>query len=146
MALDFQVVIDCADPHGLADWWADVLGWEVEPSDEGFIRAMVEGGFATEDDTTTHRGVLVWRTGAAINHPGGRDSGRPRILFQLVPEPKAAKNRMHLDLRPVQEDPEAQIRELVAKGATVLGTGAQGPYRWITLADPEGNEFCVPAS
>ena len=75
MAYDFQVVIDSADPHAQADWWADVLGWQVEPSDEDFIRKMISEGYATEDDTTTHNGVLVWKEGAAINHPGGRESG-----------------------------------------------------------------------
>ena len=51
MALDFQLVIDCAEPHTLADWWADALGWEVEDTDEDFIRRMVKEGFATDDDT-----------------------------------------------------------------------------------------------
>jgi len=146
MAYDFQVVIDCADPHVLADWWADVLGWEVEPSDEGFIRKMVEAGYASDEDTTTHRGVLVWRTGAAINHPGGRDSGRPRVLFQQVPEAKTVKNRIHLDLRGGDEDPERKIADLLAKGATFLHRGSEGPAEWATLADPEGNEFCVPTT
>ena len=67
----FQVVVDCADPHPLADWWAEVLGWQVEPQDEGFIRSMIDQGFATEDETTRHHGKLVWATGAAINHPEG---------------------------------------------------------------------------
>ena len=48
-----QVVVDCADPHPLADWWAEALGWQVEPQDEEFIRSMVDQGFATDDDTTT---------------------------------------------------------------------------------------------
>jgi Glyoxalase-like domain len=147
MALDFQIVIDCADPHGLADWWADTLGWEVEPTDESFIRKMLDEGHAVEDETTTHDGRLVWKTGAAINHPGGRESGRPRILFQLVPEPKTVKNRVHIDLRPIRPDAEDQIAGLVAKGATVLGTGSEGPMaKWTVLADPEGNEFCVPTN
>ena len=60
MAYDFQVVIDCADPHTLADWWADLLGWTVEPSDEAFIRKMIEEGYAKEEETTRHNGVLVW--------------------------------------------------------------------------------------
>jgi hypothetical protein len=147
MAYDLQIVIDAAAPHELADWWADALGWDVEPSDEGFIRKMIEQGFASEEDTITHRGVLVWRTGVAINHPAGSDGGRPRILFQLVPEAKTVKNRLHLDLRPVSADPERQIEELVAKGATLLWRGEEGPNtRWATLADPEGNEFCVPTA
>ena len=147
MALDFQLVIDCAEPHVLADWWADVLGWEVEQGDEGFVRRMIEQGYASEDDVTTHDGRLVWKTATAINHPGGRESGRPRILFELVPEGKTVKNRVHVDLRPISDDPEQQIADLLAKGARLLWRGQEGPNaRWATLADPEGNEFCVPTS
>jgi len=99
MAYDFQVVIDCADPHALADWWAEAIGWAVEPSDEGFIRKMIAEGLATEADTTLHKGVLVWKEGAAIRHPDVPEGGRPkRILFQQVPEPKTVKNRVHLDI------------------------------------------------
>jgi Glyoxalase-like domain len=145
MALDFQLVIDCARPHVLADWWAETLGWEVEPTDEAFIRKMVEQGFATDEETIVHNGELKWRTGAAINHPGGRESGRPRILFQEVPEGKTVKNRVHVDLRPALDDPEKQIADLQARGATLLWRGQEGPRtKWATLADPEGNEFCVP--
>ena len=143
MAYDVQVVIDSADPHPLADWWAETLGWEVEPSDEDFIRRMIKEGHATEADTITHRGTLVWKEGAAINHPGGRESGRPRILFQLVPEPKTGKNRVHLDLRPDTEDKEAAVQRLVERGATILHRGRQGPHTWVTLTDPEGNELCL---
>ena len=143
MAYDVQVVIDSADPHGLADWWADALGWEVEPSDADFIRKMIAEGYASEDDTTTHRGSLVWKEGAAINHPGGRESGRPRILFQQVPEPKTVKNRVHLDLRPDVADQEGEVQRLVAKGATILHRGRQGPHTWVTMTDPEGNELCL---
>jgi hypothetical protein len=147
MALDFQLVIDCAEPHTLADWWADALGWEVERGDESFIRRMIDEGHATEDDVTTHGGRLVWKTGAAINHPDGQESGRPRMLFQQVPEPKTVKNRIHIDLRPISDDPEKQVAALVDKGATLLWRGQEGPvHRWATLADPEGNEFCVPTS
>jgi hypothetical protein len=147
MALDFQVVIDCAQPHVLADWWAETLGWEVEGTDEGFIRKMIDQGFATEDETTTHRGQLKWKVGAAINHPDGKDSGRPRILFEQVPEGKTVKNRLHLDLRPTQDDPEKQIEDLVARGATFHRRGQQGPHtKWAVLTDPEGNEFCVPTA
>lgn len=137
--LEFQIVVDAADPHALADWWAQALGWQVEPSDEAFIRSMVEKGYATEADTTTHRGVLVWKTGQAIRHP---DSGR-RMLFQRVPEGKTVKNRLHLDLRVGDENREALQAELIESGATFLHPGQQGPFRWVTLADPEGNEFCL---
>jgi hypothetical protein len=140
MATDFQVVIDCASPHELADWWAETLGWQVEPQDEAFIRQMIDAGHASDDDTVRHRGALVWREGAAINSP---DPGRPRVLFQLVPEPKTGKNRVHLDLRVGDERREAEVARLVSRGARELHRGSQGPHQWATLADPEGNEFCV---
>jgi hypothetical protein len=138
--MDFQVTIDCARPHELADWWAETLGWSVEPSDEAFIRRMIEAGHASEEDTTTHRGALVWKEGAAINSP---DPGRPRVLFQQAQEGKTVKNRVHLDLRPGAEDAAAVVERLAARGATELWRGSQGPHSWVTLADPEGNEFCV---
>jgi hypothetical protein len=137
-AYEFQVTQDSTDPHTLADWWAETLGWEVEPSDEAFIRRMISEGHATEADTTTHNGTLVWKAGAGIRHPG-----RPRVLFQLVPEQKTVKNRMHLDVRVGDDDLDAVVEKLVARGATVLHHGRQGPSTWVTLADPQGNEFCV---
>ncbi|WDZ86645.1 VOC family protein [Micromonospora cathayae] len=139
MAYDFQLTIDATAPHQLADWWAETLGWQVEPQDEEFIRRMVDQGHATEADTTTHRGALVWRSGAAIVHP---DSGQ-RVLFQSVPEGKTVKNRLHLDVRVGREAAGAEVERLTARGATVLHQGRQGPFSWVTMADPEGNEFCV---
>ena len=140
MAFDFQVTIDCSAPHVLADWWAEALGWEVEAQDEAFIRAMVESGAASEEDTTRHRGALVWKVGAGLTSP---EPGRPRVLFQVVPEPKTVKNRVHLDVRVGADRREAEVARLLGMGATELWRGAQGPYEWVTLADPEGNEFCV---
>ena len=140
MATEFQVTIDATDPHVLADWWSEALGWEVEPSDEDFIRRMVAEGHASEDDTTTHRGVLVWTLGAALRSP---DPGRPRVLFQRVPEEKTVKNRLHLDVRVGPERWEEEVARLVSLGATELWRGTQGPMAWVTLADPQGNEFCV---
>jgi Glyoxalase-like domain len=148
-AYGFQVVVDAAAPHELADWWAAALGWDVEPSDEAFIRKMIAEGYASEADTTEHRGVLVWREGAAIRPPAAAAEAGPaagagysRVLFQLVPEAKTVKNRVHLDLRTGDEQ-EAVVARLVAAGATQLHRGQQGPHHWVTLADPEGNEFCV---
>ncbi len=140
MATDFQVTVDCSSPHELADWWAEALGWEVEQQDEAFIRRMIEAGHASQEDTVRHRGALVWKEGAAITSP---DPGRPRVLFQLVPEPKTVKNRLHLDLRVGAERREAEVARLVGMGAKELYRASQGPYEWATLADPEGNEFCV---
>ncbi|MGW4683847.1 VOC family protein [Streptomyces sp. NPDC004244] len=144
MAYTFQVTIDSADPHSLADWWAESLGWQVEPTDEEFIRRTVAAGHASEDDTTTHRGRLVWKAGTAIHHPEGTDRA-PRVLFQYVPEPKTVKNRVHLDVRTGDDDPKAVVERLIDRGATFLHDARQGPFAWTTLADPEGNELCVSA-
>jgi hypothetical protein len=141
VAYEFQVTVDCAEPHVLADWWADALGWEVEAQDEAFIKSMIEQGHATEAETTRHNGKLVWATGAAIRHPDGLERA-PRLLFQQVPEPKTVKNRVHLDLR-TGDDRDAVVQRLLANGATFLHDGRQGPHTWVTLADPEGNELCV---
>lgn len=146
MAYEFQVAVDCADPHTLADWWADTLGWQVEPSDEAFIRKMISAGYATESDTKLHNGVLVWTEGAAIRHPDGLQRA-PRMLFQQVPEPKTVKDRIHLDVRIGSDDLASTVAGLIARGAKFLYDGQQGPYNtWVTLADPEGNEFCVSQS
>lgn len=144
MAYDFQVTFDAADPHTLADWWADALGWVVEPTDEAFIRRMIAEGHATEDDTKTHNGALVWKEGAAIRHPDGPERGpRKRILFQAVPESKTVKNRVHLDVWVGAENVEAELARLTAKGAKFLHRASQGPHSWVTIADPEGNELCI---
>src|SRR6478609_7478368 len=140
MAFDFQVTIDSTSPHELADWWAEALGWQVEPQDEAFIARMVETGAATEEDTVRHRGALVWRSGAGLRSP---DPGRPRVLFQAVPEAKTVKNRVHLDVRVGAERQDAEVARLLELGATELWRGAQGPFSWVTMTDPEGNEFCV---
>lgn len=144
MAYDFQVAVDCADPHALADWWGETLEWQVEEPDEAFIKEMVARGFATEADTGTHQGRLVWRTGAAIRHPEPYPSGTPRrVIFQQVPEPKTVKDRIHLDLFVGAEHRDEVRDKLVARGATFLWSQSQGPHSWHTLTDIEGNEFCV---
>jgi hypothetical protein len=145
MAYKFQVMVDCADPHTLADWWAETLGWQVEPSDEALIRRMISDGHAAESDTKLHNGVIVWKEGAAICHPEGPQRA-PRMLFQLIPEPKAAKNRMHMDVRIGSDDLEPAVASMVARGANFLHNGQQGRHTWVTLGDPEGNEFCLSQS
>jgi hypothetical protein len=140
MPFEIQVVVDSTTPHELADWWAGALGWQVEPQDPAFIRRMIETGVASESETTTHRGALVWAAGAAIT---STEPGRPRVLFQLVPEEKTGKNRLHLDVRVGDDRREREVVRLVGLGARELWRGAQGPFAWVTLADPEGNEFCV---
>ncbi len=145
MAYEFQVTVDCADPHALADWWAETLGWPVEPQDEDFIRRMISEGYADDSETTLHNGKLVWKGGSAIRHPDGLMRA-PRVLFQSVPEGKTVKNRAHLDVRIGADDVDEVVAGLVARGAKVLHTGHQGPHTWVTVADPEGNEFCVSPS
>ena len=144
MAYTFQVAMDSTAPHELAQWWATALGWQVEPSDPDFIRQMIAEGHASDADTTTHRGVLVWKEGAAVFDPDKR-AGSPRLFFQLVPETKSGKNRMHLDLRVSPDAPDAVVERLIAAGAARVYEGRQGPHTWVTMADPEGNEFCVSA-
>jgi hypothetical protein len=145
MPYDFQIAVDSGQPHVLADWWAETLGWVVEPTDEAFIRKMIAEGYASDEDTMMHNGALVWRDGAAIRHPDelGQGGTRPRILFQLVPEPKMVKNRLHLDIRVGAEQIEPQVAALTKRGATYVHKGRQGSHWWVTMADPEGNEFCV---
>ncbi len=69
--------------------------------------------------------------------PGGE---RPDILFQQVPERKSVKNRIHLDVRP--DDQDATVERLISLGAQRTDIG-QGDVSWVVMADPEGNEFCV---
>ncbi len=139
MSTSFQVCIDAAEPHAVNAFWAAALGYTVELH-EPFIRQLLDAGVATDDDVATIDGRLVWRTAAACADPDGRG---PRVLVQHVPEAKSVKNRVHLDLRIGEEGREAEVARLVALGATKLWDGRQGPQTWVTMADPEGNEFCV---
>ncbi|MBA2390911.1 MAG: VOC family protein [Geodermatophilaceae bacterium] len=72
-----------------------------------------------------------------LTPPAG--SGAPALLVQGVGEAKVGKNRMHVDLHVA--DPEAEAARLILLGATRLGDGRLDDIRWITMADPEGNEF-----
>jgi Glyoxalase-like domain len=69
--------------------------------------------------------------------PGG---GSPGMLFQQVPEGKSVKDRIHVDLRP--DDQEAEVARLITLGAKRIDIG-QGDVTWVVMADPEANEFCV---
>ena len=145
MTLNIQIAVDCRNPHELADWWAETLEWAVEPQDEAFIRSMIDQGFATEAETKLHQGKLVWGAGAAIRPPEELDATSPerRILFQTVPEEKTIKNRIHWDVNLAGADKDEARAALEARGATYLWSASQGPHSWHTMADPEGNEFCI---
>jgi len=66
----------------------------------------------------------------------------PTLVFVPVPEGKSVKNRLHLDIRPVDGSHDAEVRRLIGLGARPADVG-QGAAPWAVLADPEGNEFCV---
>ena len=125
MAKIKDVVFDCHHPASLARFWAAALdGYQIAPYDEAELERLRAKGIDDPEDDPT---VLVEAS------PGVR----PRMFFVRVPENKVVKNRMHLDLS--AEDPDAEVERLVALGATVARTYPD----WVTLTDPEGNEFCV---
>lgn len=139
-----QIAVDTEDAHSQADWWAETLGWMVEPTDPQFIQQMLDSGYATESDTQIHKGARVWRGTAAICPPDELgDKRRRRILFQDVPEPKTSKNRIHLDVITDGEDIDALRQRLEQRGASYVATHSQGPHSWHVMVDPEGNEFCI---
>lgn len=146
MGMHIQITADSNDPHVLAGWWAETLGWSVEPTDAAFIRRMIDEGHASDADTRVFNGALVWKDGAAICPTGQLGSTpRQRIVFQLVPEPKTVKNRVHWDmnLTEADADKDALRTALEGRGARFLYQASQGPFTWYTMADPEGNEFCL---
>lgn len=128
MAQTRDIVFDSAHPASIARFWAQALDdYEVAPyDDEELARLRAKGIDDPEDDPA----VLLVRTGG----------GSPRIFFQLVPESKQVKNRVHLDLS--TSDAGAEVDRLCALGATVQAERDD----WITMLDPEGNEFCVMRS
>lgn len=74
----------------------------------------------------------------------GIGDGQPRLGFQKVDDPTPGKNRLHLDLV-VSDDLDAEVSRFVAAGATVVGERSMGDFRWVTLADPDGNQLCLAA-
>ena len=137
MSRDAQIAIDCTDPHLLNRFWAELLEYEIEHHDAQ-IREIVAAGLATLEETIEVDGELWWKTAAACRS----SDGHGRVLFQVVPEPKTVKNRVHLDVR-VGDDREAVVARCIERGATKLWDGQQGPHTWVTMTDPEGNEFCI---
>ncbi|NJC69646.1 VOC family protein [Planosporangium thailandense] len=129
MATQVQVVIDCADPAKLAEFWALALGYEADEADEA----------PTQDDRV--RTVL---------DPAGAG---PPICLRQVPEPKAGKNRVHLDLHvgggagtPAdtrRERIEEEAARLETFGAVARRAAADGDTHRMIMQDPEGNEFCL---
>jgi hypothetical protein len=106
------VAIDCADALALAQFWAHVLGRQV-----------------AEDATPEHAVLLADDT----------DTGWPLVVFNVVPEPKTVKNRLHLDL--ISDTFDAETERLLNLGAQRLRDVQTDKARWTTFADIEGNEF-----
>src|SRR5580700_2783927 len=108
-----EIVLDCAEPTRLAKFWREALDYRDHYTDAKLV-------------------VLVPKEGVASP-----------LLLQGVPDPKAGKNRMHLDI--VVDDIEAEIHRLLGLGARRVDESPQsfGGTRWVRTADPEQNEFCV---
>ncbi|WP_327255715.1 VOC family protein [Streptomyces sp. NBC_01244] len=117
-----ELSVDCHDPERLAAFWCAVLDVKVIDRSED----MVEIGSwvpTAEDIRARHM--------------------PPTLVFVRVPEGKAVKNRLHLDVSPIDAGTEDEVTRLLGLGATRADVG-QGPDRsWVVMADPEGNEFCV---
>ncbi len=108
-----EVVLDCSDPERLMEFWREALGYRLHYSEPSLA-------------------VLV-----------PQDVNTSPLLLQRVPEPRVGKNRMHMDM--VAEDVEVEVERLEGLGARRLHDGIRsfGHTRWVTMADPENNEFCV---
>ena len=109
----FGLVLDCADPERLAEFWADALGYTNLGS----------------------AGVYV------ALYP--REGNGPKLLLQRVTEPKATKNRMHLDIE--VPDIAMEADRLSGLGAVRVNSEPRHEHgtNWVVMADPEGNEFCI---
>ncbi|MBA2282369.1 MAG: VOC family protein [Actinomycetota bacterium] len=116
MAIRIETIgIDASDPSALARWWAEALRWRItEGDDEEFLVVPPEG--------SPEAGIL-------------------ELLFCRVPEGKVVKNRLHLDLRP--DDQDAEVARFETLGATRASVGQGDDVTWVVMADPEGNEFCI---
>lgn len=144
MARDVQITFDCADPAGMAAFWAEALGYKVQDPPEGF---------ESWDQALEAMGVPVENRNDASAVVDPESSG-PRVFFQRVPEGKQLKNRVHLDVRAApglsgderMAALEAQAERLGSHGATKLERYDPDPPLaggHIVMLDPEGNEFCL---
>ena len=113
MAATIGLVLDCVDAADLARFWSGALGYTTVGGAGSYV-------------------LLI-----------DPDGVRPKLLLQAVPEAKATKNRMHLDIE--TPDVEGEARRLESLGARRLEPDARCEHgsNWVIMADPEGNEFCV---
>jgi len=108
--------VDARDPSSLASFWQDVLGWRRTHEEPEEVVLEPPAGSAED-------GIV------------------PDLLFLKVDDAKTVKNRLHIDLRP--DDQQAEVERLEALGAARVSVGQTAEATWVVLADPEGNEFCV---
>jgi hypothetical protein len=146
VGINFQLVIDCADPDRLARFWVAALGYEPEPPPEGF---------PDWDDYWRSVGLPEEDLGIGLDCIIDPAGGGPRIWFQVVPEHKTLKNRLHLDIHagggrsvPLatrKERVDAEASRLAGLGATVLKVLHQegSDHYAVAMKDPEGNEFDI---
>lgn len=117
-----ELAVDCHDPERLAAFWCEVLDFTVIDRAEGKVEI---GSWVPTVEEVRARQMP------------------PTVVFLQVPESRAGKNRLHLDVSPIDRTTEAEVTRLLTLGATRTDVG-QGPDRnWVVMADPEGNEFCV---
>lgn len=150
MEMTLQLTIDCTDVQRLVVFWSEALGYVAEPPPGGHAtwREYWAAAGVPEEELPVGAGD----TPESIVDPAGRG---PRVWFQQVPELKACKNRLHLDLKvgggrdvPLAirtQRVTSTVQRLVEAGASVLWTADEpdmGHYA-VVLQDPEGNEFCV---
>jgi hypothetical protein len=142
MPATIDLTLDCADAQLLARFWKTALGYVDEPPPAPFATReewVASFGLPEEDEADD---------GAWLCDPEGLG---PRLSILKVPEPKTAKNRLHIDVRvPVRGGPEqrwamlrAEADRLARAGASVL---EEHDSHHLVMADPEGNEFCVAAA
>jgi catechol 2,3-dioxygenase-like lactoylglutathione lyase family enzyme len=139
MARFMNITFYADDPNALASFWAAVLGYPA-PDPEGFAAAVADNGVTPE--------MIAKRS--VVEDPAGVG---PRLFFHHASEPKAGRNRLHIDVnsaeghRPSPDEVEAEKQRLVSLGATPVRLvdqrwGDFPEYYWQML-DPEGNEFCL---
>ena len=143
MAIRLQVTFDAADPPALAAFWGEAIGYVEQDPPDGFDSWEA---WAVANDVPRED----WDKYDSRVDPDGVG---PRLYFQRVPEPKTAKNRVHLDLavsggrgtpsEEIRRQVAAAVERAVAAGATKLREVDELGEHWVVLQDPEGNEFCM---
>ena len=146
MVVSYQLVIDCSSPERLVSFWAEALHYVIAPAPDGF---------ESWDDFYRSIGVPEDELSGGADRIEDLNGEGPSIWFQIVPEQKSIKNRIHIDVNASggrgssldtrRELVEAEAERLVSLGATRLHTDVEEgiDHYAIALTDPEGNEFDV---